>query len=113
VQLVGKGAPAAVEVVTEKRQGSKKVTRVLGLEALLLSPAAVAGDLQRTFAGSASVQVRVVSVCAVCAPARLPQCSLLLATHCSSSFYLHPPTHGSSCFGMPQCVLECSRRAVG
>ena len=63
MQLVGKGAPAAVEVVTDKRQGSKRVTRVLGLEALLLSPAAVAGDLQRTFAGSASVQVRMFCVC--------------------------------------------------
>jgi len=55
-QLVGKGAPTPLEVYTDKRQGSKRITRVVGLEGYLLSPDKVAGDLQRAFNGSASVQ---------------------------------------------------------
>ncbi|PNW83028.1 hypothetical protein CHLRE_06g303650v5 [Chlamydomonas reinhardtii] len=54
-QVVRKGAPPAVAISTEKRQGNKRVTKIAGLEAFLVDPEVVAGECQRKFACSTSV----------------------------------------------------------
>ncbi|KAG2432033.1 hypothetical protein HYH02_013103 [Chlamydomonas schloesseri] len=54
-QVVRKGAPPAVSISTEKRQGNKRVTKIAGLEAFLVDPEVVAGECQRKFACSTSV----------------------------------------------------------
>eukprot|EP00198_Chlamydomonas_reinhardtii_P001918 XP_001691254.1 predicted protein [Chlamydomonas reinhardtii] len=55
VCVVRKGAPPAVAISTEKRQGNKRVTKIAGLEAFLVDPEVVAGECQRKFACSTSV----------------------------------------------------------
>ncbi|KAL6756369.1 putative Ligatin [Haematococcus lacustris] len=53
--LIKKGAVPAISVSVVKRQGSKKVTRVVGMEAFLVSPEELAAESQRKFAASSSV----------------------------------------------------------
>eukprot|EP00271_Cylindrocystis_brebissonii_P015461 TRINITY_DN38362_c0_g1_i1.p1 TRINITY_DN38362_c0_g1~~TRINITY_DN38362_c0_g1_i1.p1 ORF type:complete len:719 (+),score=126.68 TRINITY_DN38362_c0_g1_i1:240-2396(+) len=53
--VVKKGALQSVQIVTERRAGNKKVTRVTGVEAFLVDPEALAGELQKKFACSTSV----------------------------------------------------------
>lgn len=50
-----KGAVHAVQIVTERRQGNKKVTRLSGLETFLLDADALAAELQKKFACSTTV----------------------------------------------------------
>lgn len=52
---VRKGALKTVQIVTERRQGNKKVTRVSGLESFLMDAEALASELQKKFACSTSV----------------------------------------------------------
>ncbi|KAF8056147.1 Eif2d [Scenedesmus sp. PABB004] len=54
-RLLRKGAPPAVCISGERRQGNKYVTRVTGLEAFLVDPAAVASEAQRKYAAATSV----------------------------------------------------------
>ena len=49
------GAPPQISVVIEKRQGNKTVTRIYNLEAFGVEPKALAEELQRVCAGSATV----------------------------------------------------------
>lgn len=49
------GAPPRIQVVLDTRQGKKTVTRVSGVEPFGVDPKAMADELQRTCAGSASV----------------------------------------------------------
>lgn len=49
------GAPPKILVVLDTRQGKKTVTRVSGVEPFGVDPKAMADELQRTCAGSASV----------------------------------------------------------
>ncbi|KAJ9522913.1 hypothetical protein QJQ45_023703, partial [Haematococcus lacustris] len=53
--LIKKGAVPAISVSVVKRQGSKKVTRVVGMEAFLVSPEELAAESQHKFAASSSV----------------------------------------------------------
>ena len=46
-QAVRKGAPPSVQVSVEKRQGNKKVTRIVGIEDFLVDPHDVASECQR------------------------------------------------------------------
>ncbi|XP_058097561.1 uncharacterized protein LOC131242743 [Magnolia sinica] len=52
---VRKGALKAVQIMTERRQGNKKVTRVSGLESFLMDAEALASELQKKFACSTTV----------------------------------------------------------
>lgn len=49
------GAPPKIQVLLDTRQGKKTVTRVSGVEPFGVDPKAMADELQRTCAGSASV----------------------------------------------------------
>lgn len=53
--VVCKGALKTVQIMTERRQGNKKVTKVTGLESFLMDPEAVASELQKKFACSTTV----------------------------------------------------------
>ncbi|KAL5982835.1 hypothetical protein ACLOJK_016912 [Asimina triloba] len=53
--VVRKGAIKTVQIMTERRQGNKKVTRVSGLESFLMDAEALASELQKKFACSTSV----------------------------------------------------------
>ncbi|KAK9134144.1 hypothetical protein Syun_013474 [Stephania yunnanensis] len=53
--VVRKGAIKAVQIMTERRQGNKKMTRVSGLESFLVDAEALASDLQKKFACSTTV----------------------------------------------------------
>lgn len=53
--VVRKGALKTVQIMTERRQGNKKVTRVSGLESFLVDADALASELQKKFACSTSV----------------------------------------------------------
>lgn len=53
--VVRKGAIKNVQIMTERRQGNKKVTRVLGLETFLLDADGLASELQKKFACSTTV----------------------------------------------------------
>lgn len=53
--VVRKGALKAIQIMTERRQGNKKVTRLSGLEAFLVDPEALASELQKKFACSTTV----------------------------------------------------------
>lgn len=53
--VVRKGALKPVQIMTERRQGNKKVTRVSGLESFLMDAEALASELQKKFACSTSV----------------------------------------------------------
>ncbi|KAI3986403.1 hypothetical protein MKX01_037685 [Papaver californicum] len=52
---VRKGALKTVQIVTERRQGNKKVTRVSGLESFLVDADVLASELQKKFACSTTV----------------------------------------------------------
>lgn len=53
--VIRKGAVKPIQIVTERRQGNKKVTRVSGLETFLLDADSLASELQKKFACSTSV----------------------------------------------------------
>ncbi|KAK9110846.1 hypothetical protein Sjap_018906 [Stephania japonica] len=53
--VVRKGAIKTVQIMTERRQGNKKMTRVSGLETFLVDGEALASDLQKKFACSTTV----------------------------------------------------------
>ncbi|XVE60665.1 hypothetical protein DITRI_Ditri05aG0146600 [Diplodiscus trichospermus] len=53
--VVRKGALKTVQIVTERRQGNKKVTKVSGLETFLVDAEALASELQKKFACSTTV----------------------------------------------------------
>lgn len=53
--VVRKGGLKTVQIVTERRQGNKKVTKVSGLETFLLDAEAMASELQKKFACSTTV----------------------------------------------------------
>ncbi|XP_042495319.1 eukaryotic translation initiation factor 2D [Macadamia integrifolia] len=53
--VVRKGAMKTVQIMTERRQGNKKVTRVSGLESFLVDAETLASELQKKFACSTSV----------------------------------------------------------
>ncbi|XP_031473825.1 uncharacterized protein LOC116246215 [Nymphaea colorata] len=52
---IRKGAVKPVQIMSERRQGNKKVTRVSGLESFLIDPESLASELQKKFACSTSV----------------------------------------------------------
>ncbi|PKA54560.1 hypothetical protein AXF42_Ash000395 [Apostasia shenzhenica] len=52
---IRKGAIRNLQIVTERRQGNKKVTRVSGLESFLMDADSLASELQKKFACSTSV----------------------------------------------------------
>ncbi|XP_020537372.1 eukaryotic translation initiation factor 2D isoform X2 [Jatropha curcas] len=54
--VVRKGSLKAIQIVTERRQGNKKVTKVSGIESFLMDAEALASELQKKFACSTSVQ---------------------------------------------------------
>ncbi|CAI5492694.1 unnamed protein product [Closterium sp. Naga37s-1] len=56
--VVRKGGLVPVQILVERRQGNKKVTRVSGLEAYLVEAEPLAAELQRKFASSTSVAGR-------------------------------------------------------
>lgn len=53
--VVRKGAVRPIQIMTERRQGNKKVTRVSGLESFLLDADSLASELQKKFACSTTV----------------------------------------------------------
>ncbi|GAV60629.1 SUI1 domain-containing protein [Cephalotus follicularis] len=53
--VVCKGALKPIQIVTERRQGNKKVTKVSGLETFLLDAEALASELQKKLACSTTV----------------------------------------------------------
>ncbi|MCO5564200.1 hypothetical protein L7F22_017858 [Adiantum nelumboides] len=52
---VRKGALKSVQIMTERRQGNKKVTKVSGIESFLVDAELLANELQKKFACSTSV----------------------------------------------------------
>lgn len=50
--VVRKGALKEIQIMTERRQGNKKMTRLSGLETFLVDPEALASELQKKFACS-------------------------------------------------------------
>jgi translation initiation factor 2D len=52
---VRKGAPVPVTIVSERRQGSKRVTRVAGVEAFLIDPAALATECSKKYAAASAL----------------------------------------------------------
>lgn len=53
--IVRKGALKAIQILTERRQGNKKVTKLSGMETFLMDAEALASALQKKFACSTSV----------------------------------------------------------
>ncbi|KAK4570671.1 hypothetical protein RGQ29_029498 [Quercus rubra] len=53
--VVRKGALKAIQILTERRQGNKKVTKLSGMESFLIDAEALASELQKKFACSTSV----------------------------------------------------------
>ncbi|CAN0876336.1 Eukaryotic translation initiation factor 2D [Linum grandiflorum] len=53
--VVRKGALKTVQILTERRQGNKKVTKLSGVESFLIDPESLASELQKKFACSTSV----------------------------------------------------------
>lgn len=53
--VVRKGALKTIQIVTERRQGNKKMTKLSGLETFLMDPEALASELQKKFACSTAV----------------------------------------------------------
>lgn len=53
--VIRKGALKTIQLVTERRQGNKKVTKLSGLESFLIDAEALASELQKKFACSTSV----------------------------------------------------------
>lgn len=53
--VVRKGAIKPIQIMTERRQGNKKVTKVSGMETFLIDPDSFGSELQKKFACSTSV----------------------------------------------------------
>ncbi|KAJ1409686.1 SWIB/MDM2 domain superfamily [Sesbania bispinosa] len=53
--VVRKGALKTIQIVTERRQGNKKVTKLSGMETFLIDAEALASELQKKFACSTTV----------------------------------------------------------
>lgn len=53
--VVRKGALKPLQILTERRQGNKKVTKLSGLESFLIDAEALASELQKKFACSTTV----------------------------------------------------------
>lgn len=53
--VVRKGALKTMQILTERRQGNKKVTKLSGLESFLIDAEALASELQKKFACSTTV----------------------------------------------------------
>lgn len=53
--VVRKGALKPLQILTERRQGNKKVTKLSGLESFLIDGEALASELQKKFACSTTV----------------------------------------------------------
>ncbi|RDX97928.1 Eukaryotic translation initiation factor 2D, partial [Mucuna pruriens] len=53
--VVRKGALKTIQLLTERRQGNKKVTKLSGMETFLIDAEALASELQKKFACSTSV----------------------------------------------------------
>lgn len=53
--VVRKGALKPIQIMTERRQGNKKVTKLSGLESFLIDADALASELQKKFACSTTV----------------------------------------------------------
>ncbi|XP_040364039.1 eukaryotic translation initiation factor 2D isoform X2 [Rosa chinensis] len=53
--VVRKGGLKTVQIMTERRQGNKKMTKLSGLETFLVDPEALASELQKKFACSTTV----------------------------------------------------------
>lgn len=53
--VVRKGSLNPIQIMTERRQGNKKVTKLSGTESFLLDPEALAPELQKKFACSTTV----------------------------------------------------------
>ncbi|XP_057848736.1 uncharacterized protein LOC131059727 isoform X1 [Cryptomeria japonica] len=53
--VVRKGGLKTIQIMTERRQGNKKVTKVSGIESFLIDADALASELQKKFACSTSV----------------------------------------------------------
>ncbi|PRQ22386.1 putative SUI1 domain, SWIB/MDM2 domain-containing protein [Rosa chinensis] len=54
--VVRKGGLKTVQIMTERRQGNKKMTKLSGLETFLVDPEALASELQKKFACSTTVE---------------------------------------------------------
>lgn len=63
--VIRKGAIRTIQIMTERRQGNKKMTRLSGLECFLMDPDSLASELQKKFACSTTT-------------AELPGCNLSL-----------------------------------
>lgn len=50
--VIRKGAIRTIQIMTERRQGNKKMTRLSGLECFLMDPDSLASELQKKFACS-------------------------------------------------------------
>lgn len=53
--VIRKGAVKSIHIMTERRQGNKKVTKVSGFESFLMDAESLASELQKKFACSTSV----------------------------------------------------------
>ena len=53
--VVRKGSVRTIQIMTERRQGNKKVTKLSGMETFLMDAGALASELQKKFACSTSV----------------------------------------------------------
>ncbi|KAL2467469.1 eukaryotic translation initiation factor SUI1 family protein [Forsythia ovata] len=53
--VVRKGALKPIQIMTERRQGNKKVTKLSGLESFLIDAEALASELQKKFACSTTI----------------------------------------------------------
>lgn len=53
--VVRKGALKTIQILTERRQGNKKVTKLSGMETFLIDAEALASELQKKFACSTTV----------------------------------------------------------
>ncbi|KAL6492758.1 hypothetical protein OROGR_032517 [Orobanche gracilis] len=53
--VVRKGALKPIQIMTERRQGNKKVTKLCGLESFLIDPETLASELQKKFACSTTI----------------------------------------------------------
>lgn len=53
--VVRKGGLKTIQILTERRQGNKKVTKLSGMETFLMDAEALASELQKKFACSTSV----------------------------------------------------------
>lgn len=52
--IIKKGSAPSVHVSVEKRQGNKRITKIVGVEDFLIDPSAVAAECQRKFACSST-----------------------------------------------------------